>query len=108
MVFNSLKRGVFTNDHFCLACHQVHPHPGLPGKHWLRCDSYELVGICSDCPDAIPAWDRGDINPVAVRAAFDWQASISGDKAIKAAANDADAEKAAERIRQRIQSFAVN
>lgn len=27
---------------------------------WLRIDRMKRVGVCSACPEAVPAWDKGD------------------------------------------------
>lgn len=48
----------------CIACgcDDLHACEGLFGDpcHWLRVDRDAGLGVCSECPEAVDAWDRGE------------------------------------------------
>lgn len=45
----------------CIACSCTDLEACEPfGCYWLRVDRHLKVGVCSECPEAVPAWERGE------------------------------------------------
>lgn len=56
----------------CIGCGCDDFHACRPDScYWLRVDYNAGAGVCSECPEHVEAWDRGDRTPHAEPAAID-------------------------------------
>jgi hypothetical protein len=44
----------------CIGCGCDDSHACYGGCYWLRLDREEGLGVCSECPEHLEAWDLGD------------------------------------------------